>query len=252
MAAALRTTYRSLNRSSDAYRLEMIARHRFHEGRKESNYEIARRHLKICEQSCTRLNSAGDLSVCYWTLGELASNEQYYRKATMFYEKAISMYGSARTFSQFQPALSILYARYSYAQAGKDRLLPQSHPTHDIEDEHRPNLQIAEPAPASPDVHSGTTESNDYKSKIHWAKGEQCQDVSHTYNGMVVIEYCESHVRNQSELEEAVEETDEGYAEIGIQHPDLTDEKHTNMPCTEKPFVTIYGDHNIMEASLVT
>ena len=74
MAAAFRKTCRSLNRYQDNY-LEMIARHRFHEGRKENDYEITRRHLKVCEQNCTRLKSTGDLSVCYWILGELASNK---------------------------------------------------------------------------------------------------------------------------------------------------------------------------------
>ena len=144
MAAALRTSYRSLNRNSDAY-LEMIALHRFHEGRKANSYEVARRHLKVCEQTCTRLRSAGDLSVCYWTLTELASNKRYYSKASTFYEKAIHMYSSPKMLVQFQPSLSAIYARYSYALAGRDRLLPQSQPHPqpmcDVEDEHRPNPQ---------------------------------------------------------------------------------------------------------------
>ena len=140
MAAALRTSYRSLNKNSDAY-LEMIALHRFHEGRKANNYEVARRHLKVCEQTCTRLRNAGDLSVCYWTLAELASNKQYYSKASMFYEKAIHTYSSPKMLEQFQPSLSAIYARYSYALAGRDRLLPQSQPHPQPIDEHRPNPQ---------------------------------------------------------------------------------------------------------------
>ena len=133
MAVALRKSCQSLNRSQD--NLEMIARRRFHEARKENDYEIARRHLKICERNYSRLKSTGDLSVCYWTLGERASNKQYFSKASIFYKKAIKMYASARTLAQFQPSLSAIYARYSYALAGKDHLLPQPQITYDVEDE---------------------------------------------------------------------------------------------------------------------
>ncbi|MCG8622735.1 MAG: hypothetical protein MJE68_12165, partial [Proteobacteria bacterium] len=42
---------------------------------------------------------------------------------------------------QFQPSLSVIYARYSYALAGRDRLLPQSEPHLQPIDEHRPNPQ---------------------------------------------------------------------------------------------------------------
>ena len=271
MAVALRKSCRSLNRSPDY--LEMIARHRFHEARKENDYEIARRHLKICEQNCSRLESTGDLSVCYWMLGERASNKQYFSKASMFYEKAINMYASARTFAQFQPSLSAIYARYSYALAGKDHLLPQPQTTYAIEDEHRPNPQshanqprsINESGTPSPsqspsqspelvtDTHNPGHNSispgiTDYKSKIRWPKGVSCQDAS---QGTVVTGSCESRVGNWFELEEAVEE--EGCADIGTQSSGvhvLDEERTDNLISTEKPFVSTCGDNN-MESSLI-
>ena len=200
-AAALRTSCRSL---------KMIARHRFHEGCKETNYEIARMHFKICERSCTRLNSTGDLSVCYWILGELASNKQYYSKATMFYEKAINTYTLARTFSQYQPSLSVIYARYSYALAGKNRLLPQSKPACDEEDEHRPNPQsdpehLSQPIRSSsvdcsrtPSPTQGTSDKDSDTIESFsimdcdalWSNSEPCQDRSPTY--IVVTGHCQS------------------------------------------------------------
>ena len=264
MAAALRTSYRSLNRNSDAY-LEMIARHQFHEGCKENNnYEVAKRHLKICKQTCTKLKSTGDLSVCYWTLGELASNKQYFSKASVFYEKAISTYTSARTFAQFQPSLSTIYARYSYALAGKDKLLPQPQPTCDEEDEHRPNpqsepehlnqpVESRTPSPTqgisdidrnsvmmtpelAPDTHStdgnGTTESlsmlSDYESDIQWPNGESCQ-------------------QSGPELEAAVEEVGSS-GDHDTSTPStyviLKDGELTGMPSTVWQFFGVHDNHN--------
>jgi hypothetical protein len=236
----------------------MIARHRFHEGHKESDYEIARRHLKICEQNCTRLKSTGDLSVCYWTLGEKASNKQYFSKASMFYEKAINTYSSAKTLSKFQPSLSVIYAHYSYALAGKDHLLPQSQTTYDVEDEHRPNPQSHVSQPGSvtesgtpnltqstyqspelvSDIHSvneGSTispDTMDYKSKIRWPKGIPCKDASRTYCGTVVTGSHEC--LPEYELEEAVEE--------GLSTTVIDEEPVIGMPSSVQPFLTICGE----------
>ena len=253
-AVALRKTCRSLNRNPDTY-FEMIARHRFHEGRKESDYEVARRHLKICEQNCTRLKSTGDLSVCYWTLGEKASNKQYFSKASMFYEKAINTYGSARTLSKFQPPLSFIYARYSYALAGKGQLLPQLQPTYDVGDEHRPNLQSGINQPRTVSVNESGTQSisqspeslsdehsmnegstispgiADYKSKIHWPRGVPCKDASTMYCGMIVAGNCAG---SPSELEEAVEE--EGFAP-GSSTTVMDEESVICMPPIVQPFL---------------
>ena len=271
MAAVLRTSYRSLNRNSDTY-LEMIARHRFHEGRKENNYEVAKRHLKICEQTCTRLRSTGDLSVCYWTLGELASNKQYFSKASMFYEKAISTYDLARFFSQFQPSLSVIYARYSYAQAGKNRLLPQ--PTCDVEDEHRPNPQsepehLNQPIRSSsvdesrtPSPTQGTLEVDRNSMMMHpqmtpeLALDTHGTDDSGTTESLSMLSDYESDIlwpigescqQSGLELEEAVEEV--GSSDVHVvntpcPYASSNDGELTHMSSTMQRFFGVHGDHN--------
>lgn len=283
MAAALRTSYRSLNKKSDAY-LEMIALHRFHEGRNANNYEVARRHLKVCEQTCTRLRSAGDLSVCYWTLAELASNKQYYSKASMFYEKAIHTYSSPKMLEQFQPSLSAIYAHYSYALAGRDRLLPQSQPHLQRIDEHRPNPQSEpeqpiirsssvdefEPRAPSPtpegasDVDENSTVtptctspsgsvpigSDSSQQSSEPATGSDIDDDCGTYDPLGTLSDYENDIQwpdgqqCELELEEVGANGDHGIHDI-VMNPDLEDsELLTHLQPTVRLFLEVHGNQN--------
>ena len=173
--ARKREVVRSSNKKSQAA-LVQEAEHFFHKARLLSySYPRAKRHYMICKSICGQLKWMGDVSVCYWYLGQIAFEKCYYAKAMMFYGKSIKTFDFTKIFNQ--PSFSDILNQYHSANL-KKRAQPEN---------------IA-------DVRRDEISNTDYHSDVVWQKAVASVDVPQPQTEQLVLS------NSKQEYEDAVEE----------------------------------------------
>ena len=160
----------------------------FREGLKAlSCYELAKKHFKICETICNKLNMKGDVSTCNWILGELSFQHCYYSKACLFYKKAIKTYDEARIFLQHQPSLSDIRDKVKHAvhqrarygtMAGDSSSKESAHCfTASVQHKHSTEVgHVGDLCDHTELLQQIKTDLEDYSSDIHWQQAIPCED----------------------------------------------------------------------------
>ena len=236
----------SRNRKSETTLIQE-AKYHFRKALLTDNYPQAKRHYMICKSICNQLNRTGDVSVCYWSLGEIAFEKCYYSQATKFYGKTIETYDFSQMFDKYQRSLSVVHAQFSNAICQSKTTAKESH------------IQVVNIADIQRIITSTiancTTPDIDYSSHIEWPAGVPSVDVPQASTVELVLSVILNSQGKFNGFEVAEEEqsyeVDYVLCDDAMMQPTNEELEEGELPAITRPFYEILGDVNVKHNNIL-